>query len=62
MIPGLLAVGLFLLTIAVYVRFFPEAGPSREPMDRQELECDSGSSAGFSDLCSGDWWNLFWFV
>ena len=37
MIPGLLAVGLFLLTIAVYVRFFPEAGPSREPMDRQEF-------------------------
>lgn len=37
MIPGLLAVGLFLVTIAVYVRFFPEAGPSREPMDRQEF-------------------------
>ncbi len=37
MIPGLLAVGLFLVTIAVYVRFFPESGPSREPMDRQEF-------------------------
>ena len=37
MIPGLLAVGLFLLTIAIYVRFFPESGPSREPMDRQEF-------------------------
>lgn len=33
MIPGLLAVGLFLVTIAIYVRFFPESGPSREPMD-----------------------------
>jgi tripartite ATP-independent transporter DctM subunit len=37
MIPGLLAVGLFLVTIAIYVRFFPESGPSREPMDRQEF-------------------------
>ena len=37
MIPGLLAVGLFLVTIAVYVRFFPESGPFREPMDRQEF-------------------------
>jgi tripartite ATP-independent transporter DctM subunit len=37
MIPGLLAVGLFLVTIAVYVRFFPESGPSREPMDRHEF-------------------------
>ena len=37
MIPGLMAVGLFLLTIAIYVRFFPESGPSREPMDRQEF-------------------------
>ena len=37
MIPGFLAVGLFLVTIAVYVRFFPESGPSREPMDRQEF-------------------------
>ena len=37
MIPGLLAVGLFLVTIAVYVRFFPESGPSREPMDPQEF-------------------------
>ena len=37
MIPGLLSVGLFLLTIAIYVRFFPESGPSREPMDRQEF-------------------------
>ena len=36
-IPGFLAVGLFLVTIAVYVRFFPESGPSREPMDRQEF-------------------------
>ncbi len=37
MIPGLLAVGLFLLTIAIYVRFFPESGPCREPMDRQQF-------------------------
>ena len=37
MIPGLLAVGLFLVTIAIYVRFLPESGPSREPMDRQEF-------------------------
>ena len=37
MIPGLLAVGLFLVAIAVYVRFFPESGPSREPMDPQEF-------------------------
>ena len=37
MIPGFLAVGLFLVTIAVYVRFFPESGPSREPMNRQEF-------------------------
>ncbi len=37
MIPGFLAVGLFLVTIAVYVRFFPESGPSREPMVRQEF-------------------------
>ncbi|MDG2195937.1 MAG: TRAP transporter large permease [SAR324 cluster bacterium] len=37
MIPGLLAVGLFLVTIAIYVRFFPESGPSREPMDLQEF-------------------------
>ena len=37
MIPGLLAVGLFLVIIAVYVRFFPESGPSRAPMDRQEF-------------------------
>ncbi len=37
MIPGLLAVGLFLVIIAIYVRFFPESGPSREPMDRQEF-------------------------
>jgi tripartite ATP-independent transporter DctM subunit len=37
MIPGLLAVGLFLVTIAIYVRFFPESGPSREPIDRQEF-------------------------
>ena len=37
MIPGLLAVGLFLVTITICVRFFPESGPSRELMDRQEF-------------------------
>jgi tripartite ATP-independent transporter DctM subunit len=37
MIPGLLAVALFLLTIAIYVRFFPESGPPRKPIELREF-------------------------
>lgn len=36
-LPGLLAVVLFLLTIAVYVAIKPEAGPKGETPDRQEF-------------------------
>jgi len=36
-IPGLIAVLLFLLTIAVYVRLRPNAGPPGEAVNRQEL-------------------------
>ncbi len=36
-IPGMIAVGLFLLTIMIYVRLHPEAGPARDPIDRQEF-------------------------
>ncbi|HPQ95690.1 MAG: TRAP transporter large permease [Thiothrix sp.] len=36
-IPGLLAVLLFLLTIAIYVRLHPEAGPARDPISREEF-------------------------
>ena len=36
-IPGLLAVLLFILTIAIYVRVAPEAGPPADPVGRQEF-------------------------
>jgi len=36
-IPGALAVLLFILTIAIYVRVFPGSGPAREAIDRQEF-------------------------
>ncbi|MGJ8528533.1 TRAP transporter large permease [Maritalea sp.] len=35
-VPGLLAVLLFLLTIAIYVRIFPNAGPNGERVTRRE--------------------------
>lgn len=37
MIPGIIAVILFLITIAIYVRFYPESGPAGEMADRQEF-------------------------
>jgi tripartite ATP-independent transporter DctM subunit len=37
MIPGLIAVILFLLTIAIYVRLRPESGPAGEKVDRVEF-------------------------
>jgi len=37
MIPGVLAVLFFLITIAIYVRVFPEAGPSGGAADRAEF-------------------------
>jgi len=37
LLPGLLAVILFLLTIAVYVAIRPQAGPKGEPIDRTEF-------------------------
>ncbi|PWK58789.1 TRAP transporter large permease [Silicimonas algicola] len=37
MIPGLLAVVLFILTIAVYVTIWPEAGPAHDGVDRAEF-------------------------
>ncbi len=37
LLPGLVAVGLFILTIAIYVRLFPRAGPPGEPMAPAEL-------------------------
>jgi len=36
-IPGLIAVILFLLTIAIYVRVAPNSGPRGEPVSRQEF-------------------------
>jgi tripartite ATP-independent transporter DctM subunit len=36
-IPGLIAVVFFCLTIAVYVRLFPNSGPPGDPVSRQEL-------------------------
>ncbi|HPE59533.1 MAG TPA: TRAP transporter large permease [Thiolinea sp.] len=36
-IPGMIAVLLFLLTIAIYVRLHPEAGPARDPISREEF-------------------------
>jgi len=37
MIPGLLAVVLFILTIAIYVTIRPEAGPAHDGVDRAEF-------------------------
>ncbi|UUP18180.1 TRAP transporter large permease [Nitratireductor thuwali] len=37
LIPGILAVILFILTIAVYVRVFPDSGPRADPVSRQEF-------------------------
>lgn len=37
LIPGLIAVVFFMITIAVYVRIFPQSGPKGEPVDRGEL-------------------------
>jgi tripartite ATP-independent transporter DctM subunit len=37
LIPGLIAVFLFILTISIYVRIWPEAGPNGEAVTRDEL-------------------------
>jgi tripartite ATP-independent transporter DctM subunit len=37
LIPGLIAVLFFMVTIAVYVRIWPDAGPKGEAVDRREL-------------------------
>jgi tripartite ATP-independent transporter DctM subunit len=37
LVPGLIAVAFFLITIAVYVRVWPQAGPKGEAVDRREL-------------------------
>ncbi len=37
LIPGLIAVLFFILTIALYVLVFPDAGPKGKPSDRREL-------------------------
>ncbi len=37
LIPGLLAVGMFLITVAIYVRLFPNAGPQGEAVSRDEF-------------------------
>ena len=37
LIPGLIAVAFFLVTIAIYVRFFPEAGPAQGVGSRKEF-------------------------
>ncbi|MCB1486902.1 MAG: TRAP transporter large permease [Bauldia sp.] len=37
LIPGLLAVVMFLITVAIYVRFVPGAGPRGEAVSRQEF-------------------------
>ncbi len=36
-LPGLIAVVLFLVTIAIIVRIRPDSGPARDPIDRQEF-------------------------
>jgi tripartite ATP-independent transporter DctM subunit len=36
-IPGIIAVVLFLITIAIFVRINPNAGPAREPISQQEF-------------------------
>lgn len=37
LIPGLIAVVFFMVTIAIYVRIWPEAGPQGEAVERREL-------------------------
>ncbi len=37
LVPGLLAVGMFLLTVAIYVRLVPGAGPKGETVSRDEF-------------------------
>ena len=37
LIPGLLAIGMFLLTVAIYVRLVPDAGPKGETVSRDEF-------------------------
>jgi tripartite ATP-independent transporter DctM subunit len=37
LVPGLLAVAMFIATIAIYVRVRPESGPPGEPVSRREL-------------------------
>lgn len=41
LLPGLLAIALFVITIAIYVRIRPEAGPKGEPVSRHELRSAS---------------------
>ncbi|MDB4021999.1 TRAP transporter large permease [Litorivicinus sp.] len=36
-VPGIIAVFLFLLTIFIYVRIFPESGPARDPIGRSQF-------------------------
>ena len=36
-VPGIIAVILFLLTIFIYVRIFPESGPARDPIGRSQF-------------------------
>ena len=37
LVPGLLAVGMFLITVAIYVRLVPDAGPKGETVSRDEF-------------------------
>jgi tripartite ATP-independent transporter DctM subunit len=37
LLPGLLAIAMFLLTVAIYVRLVPKAGPKGEAVSRQEF-------------------------
>jgi tripartite ATP-independent transporter DctM subunit len=37
LIPGLLAIGMFLLTVAIYVRLVPDAGPKGQTVSRDEF-------------------------
>ena len=37
LVPGLLAIGMFLITIAIYVRLVPDAGPKGEAVSRDEF-------------------------
>ena len=55
LIPGLLAVLFFILTIAIYVRFGPSAGPEGEPCRGRELIArDARRHARFRRLRRGD--------